>query len=291
MTRRSLLYTFIPLIALAGCVKTFTEADRPVRFRFEPVLGMQLRSEDNTEKFPVGENFRVTAYTSSDDVFFKDAEISFDGDAWTSPLLPDWPAGTRLRFTAYSPGNADLTGFCPDTDPSNLMTAGPTQLLENSSNPVPLKFTHALSKIDIRLQNGLTEGAELKVCKVTLDAVHDRGDFSPDNGTWTLTDEAAAMDLFRTDDESDQPGQGVPVSRRYSRIGEERRVIPQNGKATVTIVCALKYPGSEWISNQIWSSGTPINIEWEAGRRYTYSISLLEKGITCTTGISSWDNE
>lgn len=290
MTRKLILSATVALIALDGCVKSSSTFDT-VQICFEPVIGAEVRSASDNESFPKDESFCVTAITSSDNVFFENAEISFEQDAWTSSLLPYWPAGTELRFKGYAPADAQLKNFCPETNPEDLLVANPTKLFSSKDNPVHLEFTHALSKFSLRIGNGLPAGTQLRLQSITLDNIHFHGDFLPMEETiWNTTGPANEWVLYSLDVDTDPTVDGLEISKDFTYIMENVRVIPQDIKSTLTIVCAVKYPGYEWGTNQVWKSEKPLEIDWQAGRKYTYSISILEEGMTYTSGISSWNN-
>lgn len=289
MTRKLILVTLTALMVPSGCVKTSTTGKGPEQICFDPVVGAQVRSADVTETFPKDESFRVSAITSSNNVFFNDAEITFEQDVWTSPLLPKWEQGVALRFNGYAPANANLTGFKPDEDPTDLLITD-TDLIESTPNPVTLTFTHALSQVELRIRNGLPVGSEIRIQSISIGPLYSTGSLNPyEAPLWTPEGEPEYFELFKLPEDSDPLTEGLAVNRdEYTDLGEIR-AIPQNGRATIKIVAALKYPTTAWETDIEWVTETPISIVWLAGRKYTYSISMLDNEIKYTTGISSWN--
>lgn len=292
MTRRLAPVLLTALMALNACVKTSTTVKGPDRICFEPVIGTQVRSADNTELFPKDESFRVKAITSSNNVFFNDVDVSFEEDVWTSPLLPEWEEGIVLRFNAYAPADAELGGFNPFEDPTDLLIAE-TELLDRTSNPVNLEFTHALSQVSIRIRNGLPLGSELRVQSVSIGELYTAGDLTPDEAElWSVEGKPGIVSVFSLPEGADPIAEGIPVNRDgYTSIGGNMRMIPQHGRPYIQIVCSMKYPDTAWETDLKWVTTEPLSVVWLAGRKYTYSISVLDNELKYTTGISNWNQE
>lgn len=147
-------------------------------------------------------SFFVTAIDENGAVYFKDVEYSdTDKDgSFTSSSPVYWPAGGSLKFYAYAPGAAKLSGTVAISNESQTLTGYtvPADLnnhadfitayaegskAENTAG-VGLTFEHRFSQIEVRARNS-NQGYVYKVAGVKFGKVASAGSFGFGESEWT----------------------------------------------------------------------------------------------------------
>ena len=120
--------------------------------------------------------------------------------------------------------------------------------------------------------NGLGDDTQIRVEKIIINDIRTKGNFnSSSSPQWTLS--GPAEDIVA-----------------YS--AEIINVIPQQPTSCITVVYSMKTGDSEWLAGQE-NSTAELKAEWQAGRRYTYTLTITGSTVKLTTGIgnitSSWN--
>ena len=222
---------------------------------------------------------------------------------FTSSTTYNWPGdNSTLTFYAFSPAapggtvkltseEKTMTAFSPASDIANqvdFITANATGTKdENESTGVPLKFDHRLAQITVLAKTDNT-AYTYKVTGIRVGQPVSTADFNFTTNEWTLATDKAIYDEIYT----------TPVvlgSEPASVMGEggNLMLIPQQLTAWSpttdaanaskgaylaiklqinTVAGAQVYPfPSE--ANCEWAA-IPINDNWEAGKRYVYTLDL-----------------
>lgn len=236
------------------------------------------------------------AYDSGDAGLYGERRtVSWSGVSWSISGEPKWINDTQMSFWAYntealtksevaapSAGAASVSftypksGVTPDAQ-TDLMFAytNKTHLSTNvhesgtSYDEVSLTFKHAMSKIDFDQNSisGMPSG--YSIASITLSGLKTGGDASYGSSgyTWTNLDGSSSFSVTST--------------------GGMFLVVPQNGKSA-TIDIRLTHP----TESPTLLSSTLANHEMEAGKRYTYRISIdATRNLVLTMNVLPWDSE
>ena len=286
----------LPLALLTSCISSVETVQTPIVF--SPVIGNEVRSEDMSVPFPEDKSFGVWAQDiksgtpdNSQPEYISDQEITCINGFWTSRSLPLWPA-TPLTFTAYSPVSLPMTydggvlrleGY--ESGQEEILFAQSEKGLQASQGAVKLQFQHALTKLDMRIANGYGAGVQVRVDRILLTNVAQKGDFDSSRPKYWTADESSATDIVIFDSERDGEFLAEP---KMKFIGDIQTIIPQALNARIELQYSFRVDEGDWIDGQKEVSES-IDIFWEAGRYYTYSLTINETRLGYTTGISHWN--
>ena len=291
MTLKSLIF---PLAFLAtACISKVERVQTPIVFN--PVVGNEVRSTDMSVPFPEDKTFGVWASgNKSVGTFIADKEICCTDGVWVSESLPFWPSNSSLRFLAYSPyglqmqledGNLVMKGFDVHKNDTEVLFATTPSGLTSEQGEVKLPFTHALSKLDVRVANRFGSEIDLRIDRIALKGVAMRGDFNSSRHPYWKVDESTLEDVLIFDSERD--GQFL-AGTTMQFIGGVHAVIPQGLEPYFELVYAFRVDEGEWIDGQ-QESVQLRGVYWEPGRYYTYSLGINEEKVSYTTGIGHWN--
>ena len=243
--------------------------------------------------FPEDKSFGVWALDSQSAEYISDNEISCSSGIWSSELLPFWPTNSTLTFYAYSPctlpvkfmkGIMTLEGFNVMSDSDDVLFAQTESGLTSSLGDVKLPFSHALSRIDMRIASGYGADVQVRIDRIVLKKVATVGNYdSSKYPNWTV-DSSTATDIVFFDSERD--GQFL-AGPKMQFIGELHTIIPQNIRSVIELEYAFRVDDTDWIEGQK-DVTEEIIITWEPGRYYTYSLTINESRLAYTTGIGHW---
>lgn len=284
-------FTYLSLAAgllLAGCVVQKTE-NQPVELTFNPVISADTRV-DEAVPFPQNRSFNIWAIDSKGKLFLDDMPVANTFGTWNSG--ENWP-DSQLSFIAYWPqdlapefsisGGMTIRDFrCVPSVETDILVAECDAEKDNDS-AVSLPFEHLLSRVDFRLANSLPEGVETVLKKIEFLGFANVGSWNADgNRTWSV---AAADNNYIVYDSAE----GMSPEREAKYIGNDFYTIPQPCNSRIRITFDMRLVGESWITDQEMETEA-ITTVWESGKQYTYTLTIRDQKLSCTTGISNWNN-
>ena len=144
---------------------------------------------------------------------------------------------------------------------------------------VNFQFRHCMSKVVFKLAASEADGVtndDIKAMTGLLTGVKSKGTFRLDNGTITDDDEAATDLSLTTVEETD------------GKITVSAIVVPQKRTETTDARLALK----KTVTNEVFKTQKLLNFNLEAGKKYTYTITVKKLGLKITASdITDWKAE
>lgn len=279
------------MLIITSCLSSVRTEDRQVIIGFHPVIGLEVRSGNETE-FPENLDFGVWAIDESGNRFMEQEQISFNGNSWSSETPYIWPE-SRLRFIGFAPYYHDITleedgslvldRHDPAEHRDGLYITELTPELSKNDSLVEMVFRLATAKIDFRVANGLNSATSVRLEKITLKGVYCSGYFrSSEDPEWTVLDEPEDIVCY----DMSREGGSADISKEPEFFGNVIEIIPQQSWPTVEVVYSFRTADSHWLTGQV-SSTEELEAEWMPGRKYTYTLTLTENGVKHSTGISS----
>lgn len=273
---------------LAGCVAQKTEK-QPVELTFNPVISADTRV-DEAVPFPQNRSFNIWAIDSKGKLFLDDMPVANTFGTWNSG--ENWPE-SELSFIAYWPqdlapefsisGGMVVKDFKTPTAKYVDILVAECEAAKDNDSAVSLPFEHILSRMDFRIANSLPEDVEIRVKRVEFLDFATVGSWNVDGKRdWTVG--AADFDLVVFESE-----EGLAPERDAQYIGDDFYTIPQSLKAKIRVTFDMKLVDGDWISGQEMETAD-ITTVWEPGKQYTYTLTVREGKLSCTTGISNWNN-
>lgn len=262
------------LLIFSSCLSSVKRDEGRTEIAFYPVAGMGVRSESASE-MPTDSDFGVWATDDGGNYVMDRARATFNGSTWTctdNEYL--WENDMSLRFTAFSPfdtgirleDGALLLDNYDSTSDNPFWITETTQPLDRTSNPVVLMFAPATARLEFRVMNGLGDDTQIRVEKIIINDIRTKGNFnSSSSPQWTLSGPAEDIVAYNA---------------------EIINVIPQQPTSCITVVYSMKTGDSEWLAGQE-NSTAELKAEWQAGRRYTYTLTITGSTVKLTTGIGN----
>ena len=260
----------------------------PETIGFKPVISHDTRAYESVP-FPEERSFKLWAQeVDSGEMYIDGATISYN-NGWNAPKA--W-TDAALNFHAYWPVEVDmqhspekglqLKSFdCTECE-ADVLVAKVTA--DNKvSSLVTLNFEHILSRVEFRMIHSLSEDISLKITRVELKGIATKGDYNTvAEDEWTGHSDYESYIIFDNKD-------GIEITSAEAKyIGEDFYVIPQMLAAGLEVKCYIKYGAASWIPQTYEID--PLEIVWDPGRHYTYTLNLRMDELVCTPGISSWEN-
>ena len=264
------------------------------------------------------QEFKVTATIDGQSNYFTDMMVNkSSGDAWTTAATYYWPS-YNLGFYAYAPTNIGgvsindagkkITDFVPNKDVNqqiDLLVAYNTgNRSNNEASGVELNFKHALSQIDVQAKCS-NPNIEIVVKSIRFVNVKTKGSFTYPTQTTTAGNLdgcwAPGGDLSSGADYKASFEQTVTLTNSPKSINPSKNnfmLIPQqltkwdktsaaNG-AYIAVLCRISskdgeqktilYPESGDNATKFGSIIVPIDTNWEAGKKYTYTLNFCGEG-------------
>lgn len=279
------------MLMSVSCLSSIKSDDSRTSIGFAPVLGTEVRSGD-VSPFPEDMDFGVWAETAENNILMDREYVSFDGSDWMPESSLLWPENVSVHFTGYAPYDLDadfrddgslvLEDYESVKDGRGFYLSDMTDWLEQRDGTVQLTFRPMTAKVDFRMANGLNMVTSVKVEKIILSGVHVQGSFdSSAFPQWTA--DGVAEDIVAYDCE--KYPEDCDVGREQKFFGEPIVFVPQTSHPVVRVIYSYSV-GDGWINGQQASTDV-MNVNWEAGRKYTYSLTLTENTLEYTTGISA----
>lgn len=273
-----------------GCVAGMRTEKIPMNIGFRPVIGHDTRAEESVP-FPENRSFHVWATdTRNGDTILDNEKISHTAGGWLASRA--WPE-TELSFTAYWPED-----LAPEYKAGHGLVIRNYNAIEKNEDLlvarnacdyevdslVVLNFDHILSKVDLRVKHSLQDNIEVIIRKIEIVGFAFAGDYGTVNsGEWIKGD---ATDTYTVYEDPD--GNGWPLTKDATYIGEAFYTIPQLCKAEIVMDCDVRVGNGAWIPDHLTTG--KLSTGWESGKMYTYTLNMTDTNLTYTTGISNWNN-
>lgn len=217
-----------------------------------------------------------------------------------SPQATDWPAANTITFnnTAFEAVFTDVT---PDTDISkqkDLMIGKASGTENNDANGLDLTLNHVLSQIQIQAQH--TNKAYTYTIKgVRIASVKAKGTYTLSTDAWTPGTDYETYDVI-LDNPITLDGENQKTAVLMKQIGQaydNAMLIPQQLTAWagdkdnsgdnfdkgsyISLLLNVKSNGGSYIypsgatdDTQCGWAAVAINTNWEAGKKYIYTLDL-----------------
>lgn len=282
------------LLTVASCTSILSDEPTADARAISFIPAAETRAAVTGTSLPGGSSFLVWG-GYGDNASSINATNVFDGETVTESNgvwnytggTRYWSAGKTYNFYAVYPadvvavstdGSITVTNFdCSKTGDAavDLMTAtatGITYTAEQTPQPVAMKFSHLLSKVNIV---ATVEGGNATVTKIVFAGMATSGDYSS-TGVWNNTQKsnftketdqilnAEGIDLLGDMLLIPQDVSGFTVTVDYTMDGEE-----QSSK-TVTLPTAIS--------------------QWQAGQSYKYTLTFKGDNIIFTVNVAAWNH-
>lgn len=223
-------------------------------------------------------------------------------------------APTNISGVGISSDSKKITGFTPDKNVDNqvdlLVAYNKGTKKDNEATGVELNFKHALSQIDVQAKCS-NENIEIVVKSISFVNVKTKGDFTYPtnttavgnnlNGCWNQGSELSGAADYKA---SFGQGQEVTLGSEVKSINPSNNnfmLVPQqltkwvktsvtNG-AYIAVLCRISskdgerktvlYPEPSTTGDNSTKFGSiivPIDTNWEAGKKYTYTLNFCGDG-------------
>ena len=250
------------------------------------------------------EDFAVYGFTQAGQIF-NGTTVSAPG--WTYTPLQYWVPGNTYTFGAIAPYSVaknvskvvlpenatkvEMTVAFTNTDADqvDLLHAAPaqiagTEVTETYKTPVPMTFSHQLSKVKFSFENVVGEGYKVKVRNVKITDAYTSGTLTvaAAGNTWSnQTNNNLELDFGNvtaddaTADEAAFIANGKTLESYYEKL-----MIPMASTATYTVTFTAElYHGDVLLGS--YNHNVKIeNVEFKLGYCYDFKASLTHENIT-----------
>lgn len=265
---------------------------------FRPAMGTRATETTNANL----NSIKVASFLNGS-TFFEPLEFVKGSDGYfTSSPEYNWPGdNAELSFYAYAPST--LEGVTLTADAKNLKNFSPVSDIasqvdfitsqatgnkaDNEASGVELTFNHQLAQIEVRAKAG-NEAYTFKVTGVRIGQPVSTADFDFGTSAWTLgTDKAIYEETYTTPVELTATAQSVMGEAGNPMLIPQQLTAwaPETDAANSaegaylavklqinTVAGAQVYPFAT--DEQCQWAAIPINTNWEAGKKYIYTLDL-----------------
>ncbi len=293
----------IAALALASCANEDTiEVNQGREISFRPAMSSRATETTNANLA----DFKASGFIGSD-AYFNQVTFSRNGSFYTSANDYLWPGDdTQIDFYAYAP--SDLTGvtigtqskvledFTPATSIANqadFITAKASGTRSaNESTGVPLDFAHRLAQIEV-LAKTSNDVYNFEVTGVRIGRPVSTASYDFDSDAWTLgSDKADYETTYATAIKLGEEATSVMGSEGNAMLIPQQltpwqpKTDASNSAQGAFLSIKLRVTAAE-TGTQIYpypSNGNdqwaaiPIDTNWEAGKRYVYTLDLTHGG-------------
>lgn len=250
------------------------------------------------------EDFAVYGFTQNGQIF-DGTKVSAPG--WTYSPLQYWVAGNTYTFGAVAPAaqsanvskvvlpenatKVEMTVAFTNTDADqvDLLHAAPaqiagTEVTETYKTPVPMTFSHQLSKVKFSFENAVGEGYNVKVSNVKITDAYTNGTLTVAVAGNTWSNQASnTLELdFGNVVADDATADEVAVIANATTLESynEKLMIPMDATATYTVTFTAElYQGDVLLGS--YNHEVKIkNVEFKLGYCYDFKASLTHENIT-----------
>lgn len=301
-----------------GFENVVSKQSRAGEENYEPLDGVSI-TKDNLDRFCVfgyytKEKDVATAIQVFDNVYVTKKE---DG-TWGYDNIRYWVPGAEYQFYAYSCGDLKLgtdlgtfkVDFEKDTDGERIFRideyrcdrAHQHDLLfakskkikgkEKGDNNqlVAFKFNHLLSMIDAQFTSMLPEDYTIKISKVSVEGIINKGDYDSNTSAWSdlkaidTNGKISGVDLRTVTTMDGETSNFITAVRGENEVKPKTQlafVLPfdykvndKNGnshEAKLSFVIEVQKGDETVLNRKVSGSWKPV---WELGHRYTYNIII-----------------
>lgn len=256
-----------------------------VYISFDPVVTANTRSDGHAHLQE--EPFFVWAYTmplgqhwsaeGSEEHLLMDKEIiSLQNNEWLPSNTYYWPLETALTVFAVSPINLKSSfnttqGICiEDIDATQgiipLFTY-PTEAndMEHSNGCVALPFVRTFCKVSLSIRSHAHQDSSLVLKALYMDSIAYKGDFqSLPQPTWTCSEERMRLYFFQGESEILLNAQALDAHMLMGQFIHQ----------SFTAVVDIYDKDANLIEADKTLSTKALNIPWQAGRYYDYTLNI-----------------
>lgn len=289
-------------IALASCTYDDAEDYNPqMRLMFQPGMYMHVAHEE-VERFPTEQSIAVRAWSLPDtstweqathqaieyiplqearsrEVFITDTTLreTVKDTLWVITENTMWPSkNEHLTFMAFSPFGAECScnieegiTYTVNTlkNQTDLLYTAPHSNRNKINNGwvVPLRFQHALCRMDFRIKHRVADNEKITVTKITVDEVHNQGTFkSLSTPQWELETQLEPLTFFEGTRE---------IAPLPDKIGHYWLLIPQQLDTRVTVEYTYTNAAGNTIAQKLKTTQR-LRTNLAAGQTYTYTLSV-----------------
>ena len=173
-----------------------------------------------------------------------------------------------------------------------------TNIDENSYTKVPLPFQHAKTRVEFYIKNASGQTIE-NIVNVSLTGLYYMADLNISAGgtmTWTIDETLKVNDANIYGGVCTMPDGGIPSNidlepHSLFDVGA-LTVLPQRvSKSGIMLNFDILFEGKSIVSEFHLDLGTIAGAstpEWEAGKRYVYTLTLTESTIASDINIADW---
>lgn len=302
--KKFFMFAAMASVALASCVKNepvaTVEQGDAILFN-SPVVAPATKATTIADavafphtNFDAYAWYSATAFDAEDDAtaYFSKKTFTDAGSYW-SATQAYWPKNGVLSFVAYAPAAA-VTDIASSAEKLTFNyevaaeMANQKDLLYSdwvfnktsedqagtnafTETGIDLPFHHALSAVDFKLQAADADAASLiKIKSITLNAVKNTGTLTVLNtnvAEWSDVDGSAAYAVLANNDGAANATVITTTATDVS-VDAEFMLMPQTTATTLSVAYYMNTEGG-WIAQ---STPVTLNLAWEKGTRYTYTI-------------------
>lgn len=253
------------------------------------------------------EDFAVYGFTQNGQIF-KGDKVHKGGSAstgWSYDALQYWVPGNTYTFGAIAPYSVatnvsnvalpenatkvEMTVAFTNTDADqvDLLHAAPTQIAgtevtETYKTPVPMTFSHQLSKVKFSFKNAVGEGYNVKVTNVKIANAKETGILTIGaTNAWSAQD--GSVELAFGDAKTDEANSEIIANGAEMESYNEMLMIPTDDTAEYTVTFdAYLYQGDVLLNKDgvAYSHTTTIKgVELKLGYCYDFKATLTHENI------------
>ncbi len=297
---KKILFAALAVFALVSCAKDVETSAQQYAIDFNPTTKVPHRSTIYTTNNL--SSFNVWAYTAAGETVMRDMEVEKNGSDWTYSPKKFWPKDTTVDFYAivapefheeeadwmltmtadeadffYSTNQVDVSGRAYDVpDIMYAVALGKTK----ADGKVNMSFHHVMAGVEFKIENKTTEDDLIDLI------IAEDADVYISNlgyeGTYTLPRTAGVTGSWEVDQDAnrllahhfDAAGNTISAGSIFmlQPQGVNHLLLPQTTQAAVLhLPCVIKQ------NNIVIFDGVkqiPLQVEWEEGHTYYYTLQL-----------------
>ena len=297
---KKILFAALAVFALASCAKDVETSAQQYAIDFNPTTKVPHRSTIYTTNNLT--SFNVWAYTAAGETVMRNMNVTKTGSDWTYSPKKFWPKDTTVDFYAivapefheeeadwgliitadkaeffYSTNQVDVDGRAYDVP--DIMYAVALDKTK-AGGKVNMSFHHVMAGVEFKIENKTSE-EDLIDLLIDADADVYISNLGYE-GTYTLPRTAGATGSWDVDQDEDRllahhfDAEGNTISAGSSFMlqpqGVHHLVLPQTTRdAVLYLPCTIKQ------NNVVIFDGVkqiPLQVEWEEGHTYYYTLQL-----------------
>lgn len=286
----------IALIA-AACTQTDDDTPQGRAISFRPAA--ETRAAVDKDGTPG--NFLVWGGYESNLLFNKETVYSpsWNYDGGTRYWVPgEWnfyaihPKAELDSKVAFDNGTFTVTGFdasATGDDAVDLMTASASVTYNEREKPptsVPLKFQHELARVNVVIK---TENTVATVNAFKIYGVDYKGKLT--KGTAAQWSEITTCTAEETPFAQTTPFTFNTTNGFEKSMLGDLLLIPDTDLTGANIDIAYRYEGESVDRTSTVSLGTSTTTQWDAGKRYNYTLTIKGGTLTINVTVADWKEE